>query len=605
MPEINIYAPDGSFVGSAAGNASDGRNDVFTFTATQTGQYRVQVTAADKTSVGEYTLSVQGSDTTAAPFTVTSTNPADGDYLGFQVSSMDVQFSDTVLATSLSTSDFTIDGGSATGFSVNASNDVTFYFAATSNGTHNVSISGVMDIHGTTLTTDNVSFATNDVAPVVVSSSISNGDVLSPGTITEVVKFNEPVDPASVGTFDISLLGIGRGIFYTPASITPDGTDTVYTIVYNNIPTDAYQFTLISGPSNFTNLAGVPMVSDYTVNFTVPWGTNPFPVPLKPVAPLGSLTYQGSIENVITGPGETDTYTLPLLANQTLDLLVTPESGGLQPVVSLYAPDGTLIASVTSSGPGQAVYLTPQFLTTQGVYSFTVSDLSGNIGFYKIQAILNAATDPGGTGNSTVGTAIPIDTYATPTPYGSSRISVLGTIKGGNVTGDALVVETGFNGDVALVNEVSGAIEAKFTSPAFSNLYLFDVALAPDNTFYVLGDVNIFTAEIIHMDLSGNTLGTIVSPVSDPGGFLSPEGFGLDPNDGSFWIGLVNSNSILHLDSSGNFLAEYSVGTSVNDVAVGPDGLVYYTNIFGSSVNRLDPSTGGVSFFASSEFPST
>ena len=30
IPEINIYAPDGIFVGSAAGNAGDGRNDTFT-----------------------------------------------------------------------------------------------------------------------------------------------------------------------------------------------------------------------------------------------------------------------------------------------------------------------------------------------------------------------------------------------------------------------------------------------------------------------------------------------------------------------------------------------------------------------------------------------
>ena len=38
MPEINIYAPDGSFVGSRAGNAGDGRNDTFTFTAGHVGQ---------------------------------------------------------------------------------------------------------------------------------------------------------------------------------------------------------------------------------------------------------------------------------------------------------------------------------------------------------------------------------------------------------------------------------------------------------------------------------------------------------------------------------------------------------------------------------------
>ena len=67
--------------------------------------------------MGEYTLSVQGADTTAPPFTVTATNPADGALLGYQVSSMDVQFSASVLLSSLSDSDFTIDGNPATGVS--------------------------------------------------------------------------------------------------------------------------------------------------------------------------------------------------------------------------------------------------------------------------------------------------------------------------------------------------------------------------------------------------------------------------------------------------------------------------------------------------------
>ena len=79
------------------------------------------MTAADKTSIGEYTLSIQGADTTAPPFTVTSTNPASWRLLGYQVSSMDVQFSDSVLLSSLSDSDFTINGNPATSFTVNAS----------------------------------------------------------------------------------------------------------------------------------------------------------------------------------------------------------------------------------------------------------------------------------------------------------------------------------------------------------------------------------------------------------------------------------------------------------------------------------------------------
>ena len=143
-----------------------------------------------------------------------------------------------------------------------------------------------------------------------------------------------------------------------------------------------------------------------------------------------------------------------------------------------------------------------------------MSDLNGNIGEYKIQAVLNAYTDPGGLGNSSIGTAIPIDGYATPTPFGSQRISVLGTIKGGFQEGDALTVVGNAPGNfgVDLINEATGAILATYTSPAFANLYVFDVALAPDNTFYVLGDENFYTGVIVHMDLAGNTLGTITCP---------------------------------------------------------------------------------------------
>ena len=78
------------------------------------------------------------------------------------------------------------------------------------------------------------------------------------------------------------------------------------------------------------------------------------------------------------------------------------------------------------------------------------------------------------------------------------------------------------------------------------------MALAPDNTFYVLGESTTSRASIVHMDLAGDTLGEFTMPVTDTPGYLSPEGFGLDPNDGSFWVPLPNSGTIVHVDSSGN-----------------------------------------------------
>ena len=103
-------------------------------------------------------------------------------------------------------------------------------------------------------------------------------------------------------------------------------------------------------------------------------------------------------------------------------------------------------------------------------------------------------------------------------PTRSSRApiatAVLGSIGGSPYQdGDAVVVESS---DVIVINRNSGQIVDRITSPSFSGLFLFDAALAPDNTIYVLAST-LFSGVIIHVDLSGDTLGTIDLPVSRSG----------------------------------------------------------------------------------------
>ncbi len=69
---------------------------------------------------------------------------------------------------------------------------------------------------------------------------------------------------------------------------------------------------------------------------------------------------------------------------------------------------------------------------------------------------------------------------------------------------------------------------------------------------------NDFTGVIVHMNLQGQTLGEFTMPVTDSPGFLSPEGFGYDPTDGSFWVPLTNSATLVHVELDRNLLAEYS-----------------------------------------------
>jgi protocatechuate 3,4-dioxygenase beta subunit/glutamine cyclotransferase len=599
-PTINLYDAAGNLVATATGNASDGRNDVINWTALTSGSYRVQILGATKASLGEYTIAIQGATGGANAFTVTSTNPAAGSDLGYQVSSMDVTFSSSVLVSSVNTSDFTIDGSNATGAFMLNNNTVEFTFPTTSNGTHNVSISGIQDLQGTTVAPDNFSFQTDDVPPVVVSSSIADGANLPPGPLTEVITFSKAIQPSSANPSDVLLYGFVRGIEYPPSSISFDSTDTVMTVTYNNVPKDAYEFILEAGPNNFVTPANVPLQNSFFVNFTVSGGTTNI-TGLKPVLPLGSLVYNTSIDGLLLSSTDSDTYDLAIDPHQTLGVVVTPESAGMSVTVQLYSPSGHLIGTATSPSPGLPAVLPAVQSSAGGTYQFVIT---GGPGQYKIEPVLNALLDPasyGGLPNGSIATATSLDPYANKFAGNNEREAVLGSITGASASfGDALVAE--FN-DVILIDKATGNVLQHFTSPDFNGLILFDVALAADNTFYVLGDVNDFTGVIVHMNLQGQTLGAFTMPVSDNPGFLSPEGFGLDPKDGSFWVPLANSATLVHVTNSGGFIAEYSVPSNPDDAAVGPDGAIYISQVFSGYVSRLDPSTGIDSYFASSSFP--
>ena len=354
-PTINLYDGSGNLVATATGNAPDGRNDIIDWTALASGSYRVQIVGSSKSNLGEYTLSVQGATGGVAPFTVTSTDPASGADLGTQISTVDVTFSSSVLLSSVSTSDFTIDGNDATSFTALTADELSFSFPTTANGIHNVSISGLDDTQGTLLTPYSYSFETDDVPPVVVSSSIANGAVLPPGNLTEVITFSKPIQTSSVSSSDILLDGEVRGIEYAPSSFSFDPTDTILTINYTDLPTDAYQFTLEAGPSNFLSLAGVPLQNSFVINFTMPVGTTTL-TGLQPVQPLGSLVYDTTVDNALLSSNDVDTYNLAIDPRQTLAIVVSPVTSSLSVTVKLISPTGNVIGTATSPSAGLRQY---------------------------------------------------------------------------------------------------------------------------------------------------------------------------------------------------------------------------------------------------------
>ncbi len=599
-PALDLYDPSGSLVASAAGNAGDGRNSHLTYTALATGTYYVRVSGANGTS-GEYTVSIGGATGSQPPFLVSSTNPSSGADLGYQVSTMTVSVSESINLASISTSDFAIDGSNATSATVLDSHDLSFTFPTTADGVHNVSISGLVDIHGTALTPDTFTFATDDVPPVVVSTSIQDGAVLSPGNLTEVVTFSKPISPASVGAFDVFLEGLVRGVSYSP-TLSFDPTDTILTVNYSNLPSDLYQFTLEAGPGNFTSIADVPLQSSFVINFAAPLGTSDLSG-LQPVLPLGSLVYQGSSDQVLVSTGDVDTFNLSIDPGQTIGVLVTPVTSSMTATITLTEPDGTVVTT-TSPGPGQPALIPAVQAPGGGVY---VIQVSGGPGEYTVQATLNALIDPaayGGPSDGTIATAQPLDPYANPFAGQDDRVAVLGAIGGVSVTsGDAFVAARGISAIEAISHTTGQVIE---TIPV-SGGTLSGVELGPDGNLYAAITTSFngssVSGELLKFDLAGDLLATIAIP-DDPAEnfYYYPFGFGIAP-DNTFWIPQPNSGNIIHVDASGNELASFFVGGNPEAASVRPDGQILVSLSANGVIDLLDPSTGNVSFFASSPSP--
>ena len=79
---------------------------------------------------------------------------------------------------------------------------------------------------------------------------------------------------------------------------------------------------------------------------------SPFPIPLNPEAPQGSLVYDSTASASINSSGDTDSFTILLNAGQTATVAVVPATG-LQAMVSLSNSTNHLLGSPgRSSGPG-------------------------------------------------------------------------------------------------------------------------------------------------------------------------------------------------------------------------------------------------------------
>jgi hypothetical protein len=345
----------------------------------------------------------------ATGFQVISSTPAQGQLFSVPPTDFTVQLTNPVDTTLLQPSDFTVNGIAAVSTSVNAAGDaVTFHYntsPATIEGLQSMAIAaGAISRQGDDAPL--VAFAGTffyDPQPLTVTSlSPANGALVTIPLTTLIVNFNEPINPSTAGTTDLTL---------------SQGTVTAFTVLTGN---QSVRYTISGTATQGTLSVALAMgaLSDVNGNPSVAFAgslqldivTAAAPVPLVAEPLLGSLIYDPSATGVINVSGDTDSFTLALDAGQTITVRVDPTIPGpatLAPTVTVLNPSIVSIGSASAAAGNRAVLQTAP-VTAAGTYTITVGGAGGTIGNYTVQAFLNAALESesnSGPSNNTPATA--------------------------------------------------------------------------------------------------------------------------------------------------------------------------------------------------------
>jgi hypothetical protein len=267
-----------------------------------------------------------------------------------------------------------------------------------------VTISGVQDVAGNSVTTQSTTFVTGAAAdttpPAVVANSPANGATNVPTNASVVLQFNEPMNLASIVQYYCANPDVFYNYFYSnclndatlataiPAnvSVSADGMSAIFTPKSALTPGD----TVTVYSYGATDLAG-NVETAFSTTFTVGSVPDTTPPQVFSVNPLNNLT------NVPVNAVGQVLFDRPVATNSL--------SG-----VTLKANGSTVVTSPALLSAGQVLTLnTPDLLTPGTTYTITingVADLAGN-------TMSTAVTDTFSTGT---GAILPNPSIVTITP---------------------------------------------------------------------------------------------------------------------------------------------------------------------------------------------
>ena len=451
-PLLELYDPAGNLVAANNNGAPDGRNSLINYTVPSdaAGTYAVRI--APVTGMGDYTLQVSGaSGSTARDLTVAAGSIADGVVLAAFPATIRLSFAQPLLLSTLDLGDVTVNGSPATGVTLIDASTVEFDIAGLNAGDGSyvvrLAAASVNDLRGNGNVAYDVGFRLDTTGPVVISSSIGEGDLASSGDLVYTATFSEDLGTTGLGAEDVMLVDSISGTVVPVDSFAYSAADRQVTVDFRSLVDSSYTLTLRSGIDAFRDPVdnslngspsfplpsgqGNPAADDFVVHFVTDTAAAVYPAPLDGELPLGSLIFDPTVTSAFHVASDTDTYTIAVDAGQKITVILTPVDASVRARLALVGPGGATLGSADAATPGEAVVLQTLPASDAGAYRIDAASLAGT-GRYHVQVVLNAAVETEsrvpGASDDTRAAAQNLDASSVALQATASRLAVLGTI---------------------------------------------------------------------------------------------------------------------------------------------------------------------------------
>ena len=273
-PAVSLYDPAGNLLLFDDNSAADGINALLAHEASQSGYYRLQVLAQD--GRGDYFVRVDAGDAIpddSAPH-VTSADPLDGSTVALFPTTYTVNFSESLLSTSLHPEDLTIEGIAATSFEIVDGDTVAFQFdpqlfTAHGDGAYQVAMAAgaVTDLQGSGNLEFYGTFVIDTTAPRIVETAfnglpfpadaeLTSGYFEFEAVFDEALCFTENGGSNAPDAEDISLVETNSLVEYTPFTVDYDPQTYRFRAVFDSLPAGVFELVLKSQDGSFEDAVG-------------------------------------------------------------------------------------------------------------------------------------------------------------------------------------------------------------------------------------------------------------------------------------------------------------------------------------------------------------